>query len=247
MTSFVGVDLERVKAELANFVREATPKNGSGNGVFTTRSYAVCGRPRAIELAERIRPLLDALYNDWKAENPLDGSFEFGPERDAAMRLLARIASHEEISDMLGEHGGSPQLSAGAMHELVWKAASAQWSTAHRHEAVLAAAKAVNSMLQAKVGRRDVSESNLVREAFSEKAPVPGKPRLRFPDVDDVQTRESIRQGVMDFGAGCFRAIRNPVGHLPNDQLDLSEQDCLEAALSLFARWIEQAHVESAP
>ena len=66
MTSFAGVDLDGVKAELLRFVQEATPRNGSGNGVITTMSYAKCGRPRAIELAERIRPILDALY----AENP---------------------------------------------------------------------------------------------------------------------------------------------------------------------------------
>jgi hypothetical protein len=50
----------------------------------------------------------------------------------------------------------------------------------------------------------------------------------------------------MDFGAGCFEAIRNPVGHLPNDELELSEQDGLErlAALSLLARWIEKAELE---
>jgi hypothetical protein len=87
----------------------------------------------------------------------------------------------------------------------------------HRHEAVLAAAKAVNSMLQAKLDRRDASDTQLVREAFSESDPAAGRPRLRFPKIEDEQTRESMRQGVMGFGAGCFQAIRNPVGHLPNE------------------------------
>jgi hypothetical protein len=43
----------------------------------------------------------------------------------------------------------------------------------------------------------------------------------------------------MSFGAGCFQAIRNPVGHLINEQ---SEQAALErlAALSLLARWITE-------
>lgn len=41
-----------------------------------------------------------------------------------------------------------------------------------------------------------------------------GKPRLRFKGFADEQTRESLRQGAMDFGAGCFAAIaiRNPSG-----------------------------------
>lgn len=247
MSIFAGVDLDRVKMELQTFVDEATPKNGSGDGFITTMNYAQCGRPRAIELSERVRPILDALYSDWRAHNQEDSSFEFAQERDAALRLLTRIASHEEIAEMLGDVSSSPQLAASRLHDQVWGAARTQWSTDHRHEAVLAAAKVVNSLLQSKLDRRDLSEVKLVREAFSEKPPQAGKPRLHFPDIEDQQTRESLRQGVMDFGAGCFAAIRNPIGHLPNDQVELPEQDALErlAALSLLARWIEQASVKS--
>jgi hypothetical protein len=81
---------------------------------------------------------------------------------------------------------------------------------------------------------------------LGDSATSPGKPRLRFQGVADEQTRESLRQGAMDFGAGCFAAIRNPVGHLPNDQFELPEQEALErlAALSLFARWIDESSVE---
>lgn len=163
MSSFAGVDLDGVKTELLNFVREAAPKNGSGNGFITTTSYAQCGRPRAIELAERVRPILNALYAEWRTENPLRSSFEFAREHDACARLLARIASHEQIAEMLGDSTGSPQLAASGMHDKVWGAARTQWSTGHRHEAVLAAAKAVNSLLQQKVSRRDLYEVKLVR------------------------------------------------------------------------------------
>lgn len=102
-------------------------------------------------------------------------------------------------------------------------------------------------MLQSKVNRRDVSETDLVRQSFSDKAPEPGKPRLRFAHITDVQTADSVRQGVMAFGAGCFQAIRNPIGHLPNGQVELDEQTALErlAALSLLARWIDEASLES--
>jgi hypothetical protein len=52
----------------------------------------------------------------------------------------------------------------------------------------------------------------------------------------------------MDFGAGCFAAIRNPIGHLPNEEVELSFQQALEqlAALSLLARWIDDAQLELA-
>ena len=54
-----------------------------------------------------------------------------------------------------------------------------------------------------------------------------------------------MRQGAMSFGVGCFQAIRNPVGHLPNDEHELTEQQALErlAALSLLARWVDEADI----
>lgn len=249
MQDFSGVDIPAVKAELQRFVTEAAPENGSGNGFFTPRSYAKCGRARAVELAERLRALYAVLYPDWRTDNDQSSkNFEFSRERDAAMRLLARIDSFEEITKMLGTTSLAPQMSANALHEKVWTAAKPQWTTEHYHEAVLAAAKAVNSLLQTKVGRRDVSEVKLVQEAFSASPPAPRKPRLRFPHIADEQTRDSIRQGAMSFGAGCFGAIRNPVGHLPNDEVDLPLQGALErlAALSLFARWVGDADLEVA-
>ena len=56
-----------------------------------------------------------------------------------------------------------------------------------------------------------------------------------------------MRQGAMAFGAGCFQAIRNPVGHLPNEEHELTEQEALErlAAFSLLARWIQEATLET--
>lgn len=243
-----GVDVVGVTTELEAFVREATPKNGSGDGFITPQSYAMCGRDRALALVERIRPILDRLYPKWRDENPQDDSFEFASEHDASQRLLERLRSRVEIEALLGDPDPGPQLDAARFHPLVWKAASAQWSTGHLHEAVLAAAKAVNSLMQNKLDRRDMSEAKLVREAFTEKPPRNGAPRLRFEAIEDKQTRDSMRDGAMNFGVGCFQAIRNPVGHLPNDEYELTEQQALErvAAWSLFAGWVDEADVVGA-
>lgn len=245
MTSLEGVDVAGVTAELDQFVVRARPKNGSGDGFITSTSYAECGRPEAIRLVERVRPILDRLYPEWRDENPARKTFEFSPEHDAAQRLIERLKSRAEIEGLLGEANPAPQLNADLLHPLVWRAASAQWSTGHLQEAVLAGSKAVNSLLQSKLGRRDVSEVKLVREAFTDKDPRAGAPRLRFDAIDDEQTRDSMREGVMSFGVGCFQAIRNPVGHLPNDEHELSEQQALErlAAWSLLAGWVEQAEL----
>jgi hypothetical protein len=238
-----GVDIDGVKRELDQFIEGAALR---ARGEMSTVLVPKVGRQRALELSERVIPILDRLYPAWRDENPPLRRAEFSAERDACLRLRARIASSEEIEALFAEHDAAPRLSAGQMHVLVWRAASAQWSTGHRHEAVLAAAKAANSRLQEKLGRRDLSDVKLVQEAFSEKPPEPGRPRLRFGEIADEQTRESLRQGVMSFGVGCFRAIRNPVGHLPNDQHELGSQAALErlAALSLFVGWIDQASIE---
>jgi len=243
MSTLDGIDSEKVRAELEAFLEETRPMRGSLAG--SPSRYAACGRERALALTERIRPILDHFYPEWRAENRPSTYFEFHAARDASVRVLGRIDSLDEIRQMLGDSDQSPRLIAGEFHPLVWRAASAQWATGHRHEAVLAAAKAVNSQLQAKLSRRDLSEVKLVRDAFSEKEPSEGRPRLRFDAIEDDQTRDSMRDGVMNFGAGCFMAIRNPVGHLPNDEHELTEQEALErlAALSLLARWIDQANV----
>lgn len=141
----------------------------------------------------------------------------------------------------------SPALAGDRLHASVWDAAAPKWAAHQFHAAVFAASKMVNSMLQAKVDRKDFGEVQLVQEAFSKNPPAVGRPRLRFPTIGDDKTRESMTQGALSFGVGCFQAIRNPVGHLTDDQHELSEQDALErlAALSLFAKWIDQATLTS--
>lgn len=245
MSAFDGVNLQPVIAELERYVAQTAPQNMSGSNYITTQSAPACGRAMAIELTERVRPILDRFYSDWREDNEENKDFEFQAQRDACARLVSRLKSHEEIDGMLAGHDASPALTGSQLHPLVWGAASAQWSTGHRHEAVLAASKAVNSVLQTKLDRRDVSEVNLVQEAFGSGDPKPDRPRLRFPMVEDAKTRESLTQGALSFGVGCFQAIRNPVGHLPNEENELSDQEALErlAAFSLLARWIDQAEV----
>jgi hypothetical protein len=159
-----------------------------------------------------------------------------------------RLVIGEPVRGALHDQA-SAGLSPNHFHDVVWRAASKQWVAKHWPDAVFEGSKAVNLMLQAKLERTDLSEAKLVREALSKSDPTVGRTRLRFPMIEDDQTRESMREGVMGFGAGCFQAIRNPPGHLPNEDHQLSKQEALEqlAALSLLARWIEKAEVEFAP
>ena len=196
-----------------------------------------------------LRELIGAWLNDELHTGP------FEEDRDTIERSLARqgwfvedgrLVSGQPVRKSRDASAPAPKLDE--LHPMVWAAAQPQWKAGHLHDAVMAASKAVNAMLESKVGRSDVSEVKLVTEAFSEKPPTDSARRLRFPDIDGEQTRASVMAGVLSFGVGCFKAIRNPLGHLLDDQHDITEQEALEqlAAWSLFARWIDQATVTTA-
>ncbi len=75
----------------------------------------------------------------------------------------------------------APLLAADRVHPWVWEPARPLWEIQQFRQALLAAATAINGPLQAKLGRRDISDDKLIQECFSEEAPEPGKPRLRVP------------------------------------------------------------------
>jgi hypothetical protein len=133
---FDRVDIPAVRQELTNYVNQTTPQNLSGGGLITMSNAPACGRKTAIELTERVRPILDRLYPGWTEDNDEDEDFEFAVPRDACIRLLSRLESHEAIGAMVAGHDASPALTGHQLHPLVWTAASAQWSTGHRQEAV---------------------------------------------------------------------------------------------------------------
>ena len=129
-----------------------------------------------------------------------------------------------------------PQLRAAGFHPDVWASAESLWRSGHFQEAVAAAARAVNARLQARVDRRDVSETKLVQEAFTSKRPEPNKARLRLPGDRESDTWKSQQEGVLSFGVGCFRAIRNRLAHEATAASEPDEHLALEqlAAWSLF-------------
>lgn len=136
----------------------------------------------------------------------------------------------------------APSLPADSFHPWVWDAARTFWESEHYRAAVHAAATSINAHLQNKLGRRDVSDAKLVQEALSDKAPEPGKPRLRMPgDQTDpgVQTRQ---RGALQLGQGAYFALRNPAAH---ETGDLTEQEALEqlATFSLVARLVDKCQV----
>jgi len=140
---------------------------------------------------------------------------------------------------MLGDT--SPTLSASGLHPWVWNGARSLWGSGHYAEAVGAAARQVNAETQTRVGRRDVSETTLFQQCFSDDAPATGKPRLRLPGDDGGKSASSLRRGVRSYAEGCYAALRNPAAH--DVTIEISEHEALEqlAAFSVLARWVDAA------
>jgi hypothetical protein len=135
------------------------------------------------------------------------------------------------------------------MHPWVWEAARPLWEIQQFRQALLAAATAINAQVQAKVGRRDISDDKLIQECFSEKKPEPGKPRLRVSGDQTDPTVQSRQLGTLHMALGCIKTIRNPAAHLAaHDAGELGEQEALEqlATLSTLARFLDECEVLTA-
>lgn len=149
----------------------------------------------------------------------------------------------QEINDNLGEN--APELSAAELHTWIWSGAKSLWQSGHYREAVEGAIKKLNAETQNKVGRRDLSETDLFKQSFSLDEPKPGKSRLRRIKDDGSDTYKSVQRGAMNLAEGVFAGIRNPLSHEADQEL--TEQEALEylASLSVLARWVDESSVEA--
>ncbi len=165
--------------------------------------------------------------------------------KEAALRAITVLEREAELREHLGDD--APTLSAGALHPWVWEGARSLWASGHHAEAVAAAARKLNAETQNKVGRRDISETDLFNQAFNDEDPAPGKARLRLAGDDGGRTAKSLRRGVRAFAEGRYAALRNPAAHDVVE--DLPEHEALEqlAAFSVLARWVQRAEVVTAP
>jgi hypothetical protein len=222
---------------------ELTDRYGTQDDIFD----------RLISLDPVMRDLMQAARPGLgEYTKPSDGGWSF---RNAAYwqeivrnHVLQAIGIHELGAEARRRmRPDSPDLIADRFHSWAWEAAAPLWYAGSRQEAVHAAARSVNARMQQKRGHHDKSDAALCREFFSLDQPTPGRPRLRFTGYTRTDaTWRSRQQGAMDFGAGCFEAIRNPAAH--QHGLRLQEQVALEqiAAFSLLARWVDECTVETA-
>ena len=199
------------------------------------------------EHAHVVEQVLDRALPGWRARvdqrsQKLREYEPWGHLRDCASRGIAALKRQDELREKLGDD--APMISAAQLHPWVWDAARSLWQSGHFRSAVEDAAKKLNAETQNKVGRRDVSETKLFQESFSERAAEPGKARLRRMKDNGSDTYRSVQRGAMSLAEGIYTGIRNPFNH--EDPKDIDEQTALEylAAISVLARWVDEAQVE---
>jgi uncharacterized protein (TIGR02391 family) len=132
------------------------------------------------------------------------------------------------------------------MHPTVWGQSARLWRDGHYRQAVSAAADGVVQLVKSRTGRHDIEDTSQWQQAFSEKDPEPGKPRLRWPGDQADKTVTSMNSGLRQFAPGAQMTIRNPATHGPGE---LTQQEAVErlSVLSLLARWVDQCDLVEAP
>jgi uncharacterized protein (TIGR02391 family) len=135
-----------------------------------------------------------------------------------------------------------PSKSLSALHPIVAGASTPLWNDQHYRDAVLQAARAVNSQAQSKLRRYDKADARLLVEAFSENPPQPGSPRLRFPGEPMSETWRDRLRGARTLAEGAFAGIRNIAAH---DQVEWNRDTAMDylSVFSVIARWVDEAEI----
>ena len=188
--------------------------------------------------------ILDVVFPNWRQDFPNPRAHNWMGYHEVALRAKTALERQPELEEKLGDN--SPHIAASQLHPWIWEGARSLWNSGHFREAVSAAVRKINAETQNKIGRRDISETDLFKQAFSLDSAREGKARLRRMAPDSSKTYQSVQRGAWLFAEGIFAGIRNPLSHEAENEL--SEHEALEylAALSVLARWVDQSTVEKA-
>lgn len=237
------MNIEWALTELDKFLDQTVMSHPSVPGVvdMTGRKVTAADDEDITKQAHVVEQILDRVISDWRN---LDASKanRWVRHRTAALRAREALVRDQEIQENLGEN--APDLSAAELHPWIWNGSKSLWGSGHYREAVEGAIRKLNAETQNKVGRRDISETSLFKEAFSRDPASAGKARLRRMADDGSKTFESVQRGAINFAEGVFAGIRNPLSH--EAEQEISEQEALEylAVLSVLARWVDGAEVD---
>jgi uncharacterized protein (TIGR02391 family) len=134
--------------------------------------------------------------------------------REGITDAITRLESaHDYLVEKLEDNGistavgGIKSFEAYDLHPTVAKVSGSLYKNGHYAEAIFAACKALNMVVQTESGRLDLDGTPLMQQVFSEKSPT-----LRFNTLDDKWEQDEQR-GFMNLFQGCIAAFRNQRGH----------------------------------
>lgn len=164
------MDVEWALSELRGFIELTTLRQpASGGGIVYMGDFASpVGRSSdIIAAAQVVEKILDRVIPRWRTEVPDDGKKRWARHRQAAIRAVTELERQAEIAERLGDN--APTISAGGLHPWVWEAARSLWQSGHYREAVRVATVKINAETQNKVARRNISETDLFKQAYSDR------------------------------------------------------------------------------
>lgn len=244
-----GLNSEWALKELDKFIGQTAMRNASSSGdgwvSISNKDLTAAPDDEVAKQAQVIEKILNRVLPNWRDD--VTGKMannRWAKHREAAIRAREELVRAEEIKQNLGDD--APEISAANLHPWIWSGARSLWQSGHYVQAVHDAVTKLNAETQNKVGRRDVSETDLFKQSFSLDEAKPGKSRLRRMKAEDSDTYRSVQRGAMALAEGVFAGIRNPLSHEADQEL--SEQVALEylAALSVLARWVDESTIERA-
>ena len=243
-----GLNVAWAVSELDKFIQQTVMTNNSRSGPgyvsISNKSSTAVPDAEVARQAQVVEKIFDRVIPGWRSEIELRSSNRWTRQREAAIRAKAELERQEEIRENLGDD--APELSAANLHPWIWGGASSLWNSGHYREAVEGAIRKLNAETQNKLGRRDVSETDLFNQAFSEQPSAARNPRLHRMLDDGSKTFKSVQRGARMFAEGVFAGIRNPLAHEADQEMP--EQQALEylASLSVLARWVDESTLEVA-
>lgn len=200
------------------------------------------GEPVRRKIRE-LKPLIQSISKRIKPDSYLN-TFKVGDSdwitnvKAGAEELIGTIDMMTTDKEILGPEG--PALVAKSLHPWIWDAAMKLWADGHYKQAVEQAWNNLVRHTQNKTGSKSTGTklySNLFKGTSKDDRP------LGFPEISqETEDWKSAHQGAHHYGMGCALRIRNLTAHT-TDELD--EQKALEylAALSVLARWVDEATV----
>lgn len=205
---------------------------------------------------EQARGALRLVYDEGADELTRFDKLSFAPGiwTDGTPRSHFDAARHRDAESVVGmlkaalvfidaSDPAAPTVDVAGLHP--WVAATASlWDGGQHRVAVSEACRNVEVNLRAKLGVEGTL-TNLVQSGFSPNPPADGSPRLRRSGFEPgSESWQNAHKGALSFGQGVAMAVRNLYAH----GAEPSEQEALEAlaAVSLLARWVDEATVERA-